>query len=186
MAEALAALGRIRVEPEVRSGYRREDWPHWLDTDGNCLNVREEVLVAESTEPARLSADRCSVLAGRWVDPYTGEILTDPRTVDIDHVVALQEAHDSGGHGWPRERRAAFANDLSDPRTLVATSAAANRAKGAKDPAEWLPPDPAALCGYVAEWVVIKARWQLAMNEAERIAVGNILTDCDARLAAAP
>ena len=184
VGQALAALQQIRVEPETRRGYRREDWPHWLDLDGNCLDTREEVLVAESVIPAKVSPDGCRVLAGRWIDPYTGEVLNDPRRVDIDHVVPLQEAHDSGGASWSRERRAAFANDLSDPRSLAATSAAANRAKGARDPAEWLPPDSAALCGYVADWVAIKAVWGLAMDEAERVTVGNILADCDARLAA--
>jgi hypothetical protein len=184
LAEIQAALARIRVAPETRAGYRREDWPHWLDADGNCLNAREEVLVAESVAPARLSPDRCSVLEGRWVDPYTGETLTDPARVDIDHVVALQEAHDSGGAAWDRERRAAYANDLSDPRTLVATSREANRAKGAKGPEEWLPPDPGARCRYVGDWVLIKARWSLAMDEAERVAIGNILAACgDGRLA---
>jgi hypothetical protein len=186
LAEARGALARIRVEPERRAGYRREDWPHWIDVDGNCLTAREEVLVAESDPPARLSADRCTVVGGRWIDPYTGQVITDPRLVDIDHVVALQEAHDSGGHAWPRERRAAYANDLGDPRSLVAASREANRAKGAKGPEEWLPPDPDARCRYVVDWILIKARWELSMDESERVAVGNNLADCDARVAAAP
>lgn len=182
-AELRTILARIRVEPEHRGGYQREDWPHWLDPDGNCLDAREEVLVAESLDPVRRSPDGCRVLAGRWLDRYTGEILTDPGTVDVDHFVPLQEAHDSGGHAWSRERRAAFANDVADLRTLIAVSAAANRAKGAKGPEDWMPPNRRYGCRYVADWIVVKDRWSLSMDERERMAVSNVLEACaEARL----
>jgi hypothetical protein len=136
------------------------------------------VLVAESLDPAVLSRDGCRVLKGRWLDAYTGETLTDPGTVDIDHVIALEEAYGSGGHAWNRERRAAFANDLSDGRTLIAVSASANRAKGAQGPEEWLPPQLAYRCRYVVDWIAIKVRWELSMDERERVTVGNILEAC--------
>ena len=89
----------------------------------------------------RLSADGCSAVAGLWRAPFTGETVTDPAALDVDHLVPLQEAHDSGGHAWDRARREAFANDTGDPRTLVAVVREANRAKGAQGPEDWLPPD---------------------------------------------
>jgi hypothetical protein len=176
--QARTLLAGIRIEPEMNENYEREAWPHWLDLDGNCLNAREEVLVAESLDPAVLSRDGCRVLKGRWLDAYTGETLTDHATIDIDHVIALEEAHGSGGHGWNRERRAAFANDLSEGRSLIAVSAAANRAKGAQGPEEWLPPQAGYRCRYVVDWIAIKARWELSMDERERVSVGNILEAC--------
>lgn len=179
--ETAALLDQIRVEPEHRRGYDREAWPHWNDADGDCLHAREEVLVAESVDNAKLSADGCSVRSGLWHDIYTGETFRNPSDLDVDHVVALQEAHDSGGWNWSRTRRAAFANDLEDPRTLVAVSAAANRSKAAYGPEEWLPPDPSSHCTYVADWIAVKARWGLTMDESERVAVGNILNDCQQR-----
>jgi hypothetical protein len=180
--QARAQLARIRVEPERKRGYAREDWPHWLDEDRNCLDTRGEVLAAESLEPPRLGPDGCRVVAGRWLDRYTGETVTDPGALDVDHVVALEEAHGSGGHAWTRERRAAFANDLTDPRSLIAVSAAANRAKGAQGPEAWLPPDRRDRCRYVADWIGVKARWDLAMDESERVAVGNLVEACAAAL----
>ncbi len=180
--QARAQLARIRVEPERKRGYAREDWPHWLDEDRNCLDTRGEVLAAESLEPPRLGPDGCRVVAGRWLDRYTGETVTDPGALDVDHVVALEEAHGSGGHAWTRERRAAFANDLRDPRSLIAVSAAANRAKGAQGPEAWLPPDRRDRCRYVADWIGVKARWDLAMDESERVAVGNLVEACAAAL----
>lgn len=178
-----AQLDTVRVEPEVRRGYRREDWPHWLDFDGDCLNTREEVLIRDAAEPPERSPDGCSILSGVWHDPYTGETVTDPRRLDIDHRVPLEEAFGSGGHAWTRDQRAAYANDLEDPLTLVAVGAAANRAKGAKGPEEWLPPNGPYVCRYVADWIAVKAHWRLSMDERERVTVGNILADCRGQVA---
>ena len=178
VVQALDLLGAIPVEPEHRAGYDRGDWPHWSDADDDCLDARQEVLAAESLERVRLSRDGCSVASGRWRAPFTGEVVTDPRALDVDHMVPLQEAHDSGGWAWDRERRAAYANDLADPRTLIAVQAGANRAKSAQGPEDWLPPDPAYRCRYAADWVAVKARWDLSMDERERVSIGNLLAAC--------
>ena len=146
VAQAAALLEDVPVEPERRRGYDRAAWPHWTDADGDCLDARHEVLASESLGRARLSRDGCSVVAGLWRDPFTGETVTDPGALDVDHLVPLQEAHDSGGWAWDRERRAAFANDLGDPRSLAAVRSEANRAKSAQGPEDWLPPDPSHRC----------------------------------------
>ncbi|PWC35777.1 HNH endonuclease family protein [Azospirillum sp. TSO35-2] len=179
-------LDGIRVEPEKRRGYEREAWPHWLALDGGCLNAREKVLIRDSQRPATLDAKGCSVKSGDWLDPYTGERITDPTIVDIDHRVPLEEAYASGGYDWSREKRAAYANDLTDPLTLLATSREANRAKGSKGPEDWLPPKRDGVCLYVANWIQVKARWALTMDERERVTVGNILNDCRASAAKRP
>lgn len=171
-------LDGLRVEPELRRGYEREAWPHWIAADHECLNAREQVLIRDARRPAKLSDNGCAVVAGEWIDPYTGESITDPRLVDIDHRVPLEEAYGSGGHTWTRERRTAYANDLTDPLTLVVTGRDSNRAKGAKGPEEWLPPKRDGICLYVADWIAVKARWDLSMDERERVTVGNILADC--------
>ena len=72
--------------------------------------------------------------SGYWVCPYTGKVFTDPRKMDIDHMVPLKEAWVSGASEWSKEQRVAFANDLDYPDHLVATEASANRKKSAKDP----------------------------------------------------
>ncbi|HSK38417.1 MAG TPA: DUF1524 domain-containing protein [Arenibaculum sp.] len=178
MDQAATLLERIPVRAERASGYERDDWPHWGDADGNCLNTREEVLVAESLVPATLTRDGCGVRQGRWRDPYTGREHTDPRDVDIDHVVALQEAHQSGGWAWDRDRRTAFANDLSDPRSLTVSASGVNREKGARGPEDWLPPEPALRCRFVADWIAVKARWDLAMDAAEHAAASDLVAAC--------
>ncbi|MCM8737071.1 HNH endonuclease family protein [Azospirillum sp. A1-3] len=179
-ADVARQLDGIRVEPEKRRGYQREDWPHWLALEGGCLNAREKVLIRDSRRPATLDAKGCGVKSGDWLDPYTGERYTDPQMVDIDHRVPLEEAYASGGYDWSREKRAAYANDTSDPLTLLVSSREANRAKGSKGPEDWLPPKRDGICLYVADWILVKARWNLSMDERERVTVGNILNDCRA------
>jgi len=178
VAQVEGWLARVPVVAEKQKGYRREDWPHWNEVPGSCRDTRAAVLIRDSLEPVQLSSDGCRVIRGRWRDPYTGEEFRDPKELDIDHRVALDEAHDSGGHAWSRERRTAFANDLSDRRTLVTVASAVNRAKGSKGPDAWLPPDHTQLCRYVADWVAVKLRWELAMDTKERAAVDKVLEGC--------
>ncbi|MFF0549633.1 hypothetical protein ACFYUL_11780 [Streptomyces sp. NPDC004311] len=65
-------------------------------------------------------------------------------------------------------RREAYAKDQASPDTLIAVSAASNRSKSDKDPAEWLPSDGSYHCTYVATWVGTKLRWNLTADDAER------------------
>ena len=89
------------------------------------------------------SAKGCRVVSGSWDNPYSGRTITDATKLDIDHMVLLKEAHESSVANWSRERKRAYANDLNDSDTLIAVDRRLNRQKGAKDPAEWLPPNPA-------------------------------------------
>jgi hypothetical protein len=78
--------------------YERTAWKHWIDEDKDCQNTRDEVLIEESEIPVCFKTDRkCKVTSGRWADPYTDEVFTDPKELDVDHMVPLQNAHRSGG-----------------------------------------------------------------------------------------
>lgn len=193
-AEAQAALGqsqqgsppaqaRKTLPPPSAPGsgavrYDRKLYGGWIDTDGDCQNTRQEVLIEESLVPVTLDARGCKVVAGRWYDPFTGRYFTNPRKLDIDHFVPLAEVHRSGGTAWAPAQRKQYANDLSDPKTLIAVSASANRSKGAKDPAAWLPPNPEFRCEYVRLWIAIKERWGLRMDTREAAAVRAVLDRC--------
>lgn len=112
---------------------------------------------------------------------YDGLTFTDPSDLDIDHVVALAEAWDSGAYAWDSARRRAFANDLGVSWSLIAVSASSNRSKSDKDPAEWLPTSASVRCQYLGDWVAVKARWGLAVDDAERSALAGA-ADCQERL----
>lgn len=115
----------------------------------------------------------CKVATGRWTCPYTGEVFTDPGKLDVDHMVPLGAAYAAGGYAWDAERRESFANELGVAYHLIAVKAAANRSKGKKGPEEWLPSNQRYRCEYVANWVLIKTRWQLAVSGSEKLALTN-------------
>jgi hypothetical protein len=163
-----AILVGLRIAPKgPRTGYDRDLFPHWIDADGDRCDTREEVLIAESTSPAQVDPSGCKVVAGDWFSLYDGVTTDDPSTFDIDHVVALAEASDSGASGWTAERRRAFANDLDHPQALRAVTASSNRSKSDLDPAQWNPTRDAAWCEYARDWVAVKKAWDLTADQDE-------------------
>ena len=72
------------------------------------------------------------------MDPYSVWMITDASQLDIDQLVPLKEAHESGRYAWDAQTRQAYANDLRDPNHLIAVDRSLNRQKGARDPAEYL------------------------------------------------
>jgi hypothetical protein len=174
----LNLLARLATEPEHPSGYERTLFVHWVDADQDGCNTRQEVLIAESRTTPQVGAN-CQV-SGSWRSAYDAVTTTAATSFDIDHVVPLKEAWDSGAWDWPAARRQAYANDLGDSRSLRAVTASSNRSKSDKDPAQWLPPRTAFRCTYATNWLVIKVRWQLNVDATERAALIHILSACAA------
>lgn len=163
-----AVLAGLRVAPEgARTGYDRGLFDHWVDDDGDSCDTREEVLIDESRSRAQVDLYGCTVVAGDWFSAYDGLSFSDPAELDIDHVVALAEAWDSGASGWDASRRRAFANDLDRPEALIAVSASSNRSKSDLDPGQWKPTREAAWCQYARDWVTVKKAWDLSADQNE-------------------
>ena len=173
---ALSVLATIPQAKEHPAGYVRSLFKHWSDLDGDGCDTREEVLIAESLTPAQVDAYGCKVIAGDWYSPYENNRYSYPADVDIDHVVALKEAWDSGAWAWTPAQREQYANDLSDGRHLIAVKDSENQSKSDKDPSNWIPKNPAYLCTYLADWVAIKAHWHLNMDTSEWGRIKNLLT----------
>jgi hypothetical protein len=98
--------------------------------------------------------------------------------LDIDHLVPLAEAWDSGASAWSLAEREAYANDLGDERVLIAVSAASNRSKADQDPTTWLPLAAGYRCQYVTDWVTDKTRWGLSIDSGEEAALSKALSHC--------
>ena len=134
------------------------------------------MLIAESISPVGFKTSKgCRVVSGSWDDPYSGKTIINATKLDIDHMVPLKEAHESGAANWSRERKRAYANDLDYPDTLIAVDRRLNRQKGAKDPAEWLPPNPAYQAEYARAWVAVKLKWGLTADRRELMALRKLL-----------
>jgi hypothetical protein len=170
-------LASMKIEPEVTSGYDRSLFKHWIDADGDSCNAREEVLIIESLEPVTLGAG-CKVLTGRWLSNFDGVVITDSSKLDMDHMVPLKEAWDSGANTWSASRRQAFANDIDLPEALIAVSASSNRSKSARDPAEWLPTNLSYRCQYVEDWMAVKVKWELSVDAKEFEALRSVSVGC--------
>ena len=175
--DALALLAELDVAAEDRTGYDRDLFDHWTSQPdaGTGCNTREAVLQRDGQDVA--TDDQCRATAGTWESVYDGETWTDAADLDIDHVVPLAEAWDSGADAWSDEEREAFANDLDGPQLLAVTNSV-NRAKGDKDPAEWMPPLTDYHCTYAADWVAVKHSYDLAVDQDEHDALAGILAGC--------
>ncbi|WP_419923195.1 HNH endonuclease family protein [Candidatus Poriferisodalis sp.] len=156
---------RLRVEAEQRRGYDREAvFDGWLYRNGR--STRDRVLAAERRSD------------GTWLSLYDNVSVTVAADLDIDHLVPLAEAWQSGGHLWTADTWTRYANDLDDPRSLVAVTASSNRSKSARDPSEWWPPEDAYRCQYTADWVAVKSRWDLAVDSVEQRVLDDALDAC--------
>lgn len=169
------AIADLPGATEDRTGYSRDLFNHWVDADGDGCSTRNEVLIEEADDPVTVGSG-CSLSGGRWYSYYDGESWTATGDVDIDHMVPLAEAWDSGASGWSSADRESYANDLDDRRTLVGVTDSVNQAKGDQDPAEWLP--ELQQCRYLEEWVAVKHRWGLAVDTAERSALTSLASGC--------
>jgi hypothetical protein len=176
LLDAREVLAGIPVELEDRTGgYDRDLFAVWIDADGDGCDTRDEVLVAENLAAADSAPAGCIPIPGLWRSAYDDVDITDPSQLDVDHLVSLKEAWDSGAWSWTPERRIAYANDLTDGRTLVAVSATSNRSKGDRDPSNWIPEDDQAVCQFVGDWIAVKARWSMSMDPSEHGRLGNLI-----------
>ncbi|WST98531.1 HNH endonuclease family protein [Streptomyces erythrochromogenes] len=173
------AVAALPLAVEDRTGYQRTSFRHWNagDVPADGCNTRAEVLLAEAVVYPEIGPG-CTLTGGVWWSYYDEREVTPAGALDIDHMVPLAEAWDSGASGWTAVRREAYANDQGQAASLVAVTARSNRSKADQDPAEWLPPSADALCRYGAEWTATKLRWGLAVDEAERDRLLDIAAGC--------
>ncbi|MFB6784895.1 HNH endonuclease family protein [Streptomyces sp. NPDC056352] len=174
LAEAVA---KIPAADERRTGYERDSFKHWIDEDGDSCSTRDEVLIAEAIKAPEQGA-RCALSGGEWLSYYDDVTVIDAKRLDIDHMVPLAEAFDSGAFAWDAARRMRYANDLDAQRSLVAVTAKTNRSKADKDPSEWMPPAQSARCIYLADWTATKLRWKLTADDKERAALEKLSEGC--------
>ena len=155
--------------------YDRDHFAGWIDSDGDCVNTRHEILQSEAASFS-MNTEGCAVASGEWFDPYTSRTFTDPRDLDVDHVVALADAWVSGAWAWADELLDRFANDFGN---LNAIAAGENRSKSARGPAGYSPSAPAAACDYLVQYATVKIRWGLSITPQDFDVVATGLAGCE-------
>ena len=178
--DALVALNNLEVKGRApKTGYARSQFPHWSDPDRNGCDARNDTLKRDLTNVTYKAGTRdCKVIAGQLLDPFSGKVITFSATkvvIDIDHVVALSNAGQTGAAYFDKNKRSQIAND---PLNLLAVDSKLNRQKGDGDAATWLPPSKAFRCEYVARQVAVKAKYGLWVTQPEKVAIDKILSTC--------
>jgi len=178
---ALAVLATLPVKGRApMTGYARvaDFGTAWLDVDRNGCDTRNDILRRDLVDA---TGSGCRVLTGLLDDPYTGEAIDFVRgestsaAVQIDHVVSLGDAWQTGAQGLSQSARVDLAND---PINLFAVDGPTNERKGDGDTATWLPPNRAFRCTYVAHQVGVKKAYGLWVTAAEKAAMQRVLAAC--------
>lgn len=177
---ASEVLAKLEVKGRApKTGYKRTEFYNgWPDIDG--CNLRQRILKRDFGETAATD-EKCNVVAGKFYEPYTGEVMEFhtrkeiSKGVQIDHVVALSDAWQKGAQYKTSEVRYQIA---TDPLNLIAVQAAANQQKSDGDAATWLPRNKSFRCQYVARQISVKFKYGLWVTEAEKNAMSQILAGC--------
>ncbi len=176
--ETLAVKGRA-----PKTGYTRAQFgPAWADVDRNGCDTRNDILKRDLTSITyRAKTRNCVVESGTLVDRYSGETINfvkgniSSMEVQIDHVVALSNAWQTGASKLTADQRRALSND---PLNLFAVKGRLNSQKGDGDAATWLPPLKSFRCSYVAQQIAVKAKYSLWVTAPEKAAMVSILAKC--------
>ena len=185
---ASSALATLAVKGRApKTGYDRDAlFGDWADPDGNGCDARNDVLARDLTNKFfGTGRDKCLVLSGTLVDPYSGKKIDFTRgqgtsaLVPIDHVVAVSDAWQKGAFKWDAAKRINFYND---PLNLMATQRSLNSQKGDGDAATWLPPLKSYRCTYIARQIAVKAKYAIWVTKAEKDAMVRILSACPKQL----
>lgn len=181
--DAAEALEKIPVKGRApKTGdtkFERSLFGDGWESQAGC-DVRNIILRRDLTN-IQTDEEGCKIVSGQLNDPYTGKTVMFTRgsetsdDVQIDHVVALSNAWQTGAQALTYEQRVQFAND---PLELLAVDGLTNQQKSDADAATWLPPNKAFRCQFIARQIAIKAKYQLWVTDPEKKAMVQVLSTC--------
>lgn len=191
----LDATNTIATAKARPGGYDRERYfGGWASNGCGSATTRDTILARDLKGAVENS--KCQVTSGTLADPYTGRTIRFRRgrntssAVQIDHVVALLDAWESGARDWDQAKRVEYANS---PGVLLASDGPANMAKGSGldvngtalyrsqnsgAPDIWMPDNKAYRCDYMAKRATIKSKWGLTMTPREKQQTVSVLSQC--------
>lgn len=178
---ATAVLEKIEVKGRApKTNYSRDKFYDEWPKENGC-NLRQRILKRDFGESAKLDSDNCTVIGGKFIEPYNGEEkeFTEKsqisKGIQIDHIVALSDAWQKGAQYKTAEERFLIA---TDPLNLVAADASVNMQKSDGDAATWLPKNKSFRCQYVTRQISVKYKYGLWVTNAEKDAMNNVLSKC--------
>jgi len=144
------------------SEYNPNQFKLWVDEDQDCQDTRAETMIRYNTGvPGFKSDSRCKIMTGAWICPYTGNYYFIAFDLEVDHVVPLRHAWDTGADSWTEEKKKQFAND---PDNLIVVSKDEKKRKGSRGITEWLPENDVFHKAYISKFMYIKEKYGLKMS----------------------
>lgn len=186
--EVSNSLNGLTIADAEKVNYNRDEWNHWTNVR-SCWTVREAVLARDAVSGSLVLKDSngkettdanaaCEVISGKWVDPYTGKEFSNPKDLDIDHMIPLKYAAAHGGQAWDKGKKEQYANDMNFPGHLLAVSASANRSKSDKGPGSWEPSNDSYDCAYATNWVTVSKNYGLTVSQKDADVLNKMLETC--------
>ena len=178
---AIQEIEKLEVKGRApKTGYSRSAFgPQWSDVDRNGCDTRNDILKRDLTSIVFRERTRdCVIEKGVLSDPFSGQTIEFQRgektssLVQIDHVVSLSNAWQTGIFQMSQRVRTNFAND---PLNLLAVKGSLNSQKGDGDAATWLPPNKPFRCAYVSRQIQVKVKYGLWLTKPEKEAMLRIL-----------
>lgn len=166
--------------PHVDPYKRLDHFGRWVNdpTDDSCYNTRGLVLERDSQTPVSVSPNNhCKVEGGTWLDPYTNKKVKLAKEIQIDHIVPLKNAYNSGAFKWDQRTRCLYANYLGNDYHLLSVQGHENMSKGDRSPADYMPPLQEFRCTYLKIWLKVKLTWGLNMSDYEADGVAEAIKD---------
>lgn len=183
IGKAADTLKRLEIKGRApKTDYSRSQFGDGWQTVGGC-DTRNIILHRDLVDV--VTNEQCKVVSGLLHDPYTGHDIqfrrgeTTSDDVQIDHVVALSNAWQTGAQQLTPEERIKLAND---PLELLAVDGAANQQKSDGDAATWLPANKLFRCQYIARQIAVKQRYRLWVTQSEYDSMMRVLAGCPGQL----
>jgi len=177
---ATEALKTLPVKGRApKTDYTRSQFGSGWATVSGC-DTRNIILHRDLQNP--ILDEDCAVMSGTLNDPYTATVINFTKgssDIQIDHVIALSNAWQTGAQALTREQRIQLAND---PLELLAVDGDANQQKSDGDAATWLPSNKSFRCEYVARQIAVKQKYSLWVTPPEKEAISSVLNSCPAQL----
>lgn len=189
---ALAALDELVVsdKKETPAELNLSEWAYWapVNTDNPCWTSKKEALAIQAVpgtvkfedanhKETKDKAQACSIVAGEWIDPYSGKRIKDPKDMDVDHIVPISYANDHGGDKWEVSKKSQFANDVESQ--LLAVSKKSKKTKNEASPSKFIPENKKYKCTYAKSFTSTLDKYELTVDKSNKKALSEILVECN-------
>ena len=113
-------------------------------------------------------------LGNKIYSPYSGKLFKSIEETDIEHIVSLSEAHDSGLCAADKKTKNRFASDIHN---LTLASPTVNRdEKSGYDASGWIPKKNR--CWFADKVIEVKKAYNLTVDSEELMALEKVISEC--------